>query len=244
LLAALIGKPDPARLDHVVINSVLHDSPAENAGIQPGDRILAMGGTEITSTDLAREIIYNHMDQELTVTYERDGQTGNLVVVPSSTRPEELGATGITMGTPHINASVSEILIAGPLGAWTHTAILFNFVAGMFAGDTHNEDVELVSPVGLGKFYVDTRQSAVYLPSLWYLDVFPFVIGLTISLGIFNLLPIPALDGGRILLALPHALFGKRVPVNAENWVNGIAMMLLLGLMLTIFLRDIYSLIR
>jgi regulator of sigma E protease len=76
------------------------------------------------------------------------------------------------------------------------------------------------------------------------LDIFPFVIGLTISLGIFNLLPIPALDGGRILLALPHALFGKRVPVNAENWVNGIAMMLLLGLMLTIFLRDIYSLIR
>jgi len=243
LLAALIGRPDPTRLDHVVIDSVLHGSPAEQAGMLPGDRILTLDGIEITSVDQAREIIYKQIDQELAVTYERDGQTASLVVIPSSSRTEQEGATGVLMGTPRTSASLSEILIAGPLGTWAHTTVLFNFVADMFVGDSNNEDVTLVSPIGLGKFYVDSRQSSVYVPSLWYFDIFVFIINLTISLGIFNLLPIPALDGGRIILSLPHALFGKRVPVNAENWVNGIAMMLLLGLMLTIFLRDIFQLI-
>jgi regulator of sigma E protease len=243
LLAAMIGKPDPTRLDHVVIDSVLHDSPAAQAGMLPGDHILTLNGIEITSSDQAREIIYSHLDQEINITYERDGQVGNMIVVPSSTRTDQEGATGVLMGTPRTNASISEILIAGPLGTWAHTAMIFDFVAGMFAGGSNNEDVTLVSPIGMGKFYVDSRQSAAYIPSLWYFDIFVFVINLTISLGIFNLLPIPALDGGRIILSLPHALFGKRVPVNAENWVNGIAMMLLLGLMLTIFLRDIFQLI-
>ena len=243
LLAALIGKPDPTRLDHVIIDSVLHDSPAEQAGMLPGDHILTMEGIEITSIEQAREIIYNHLDQELAVTYEREGQIGNLVVIPSSARIEQEGATGVLMGTPRTNASLSEILMAGPLGTWAHTTVLFDFVAGFFTGNSNNDDVTLVSPIAMGKFYVDSRQSAAYGPNLWYFDIFIFVINLTISLGIFNLLPIPALDGGRIILSLPHALIGKRVPVNAENWVNGIAMMLLLGLMLTIFLRDIFQLI-
>ena len=61
---------------------------------------------------------------------------------------------------------------------------------------------------------------------------------LSISLGVMNLFPIPALDGGRILFTLPEILFRKRVPTEWENTVNGIAMLLLISLMLFVNVMD------
>ena len=243
VMAAMIGKSDPTRLDQIMIDSVMHESPAEQAGILPGDRILTLNGVEIDSIELAREIVYDNLDQEVVVTYERDGTVGSLVVIPSSARDKQEGATGIRMGTPRINASPSEILIAGPTLAAAHTVALFDFVASFFTDRSTEVEGGLVSPVALGEVYVENRTSSSYWADLGLLEAIYFIINLTISLAFFNLLPIPALDGGRILLSMPDALFRKRVPVNAENWVNGITMILLLGLMITVFLRDIIHLI-
>jgi len=64
------------------------------------------------------------------------------------------------------------------------------------------------------------------------------IASLTITLGVFNLLPIPALDGGRILFLLPEILFKKRVPPKFENLIHGVGMILLLGFMLYINVMD------
>ena len=61
---------------------------------------------------------------------------------------------------------------------------------------------------------------------------------LSVTLGVMNLLPIPALDGGRILFTLPEILFHKRIPTEWENMVNGIAMLLLIGLLLYVNVMD------
>ena len=72
-------------------------------------------------------------------------------------------------------------------------------------------------------------------PTNWTLNL----IGvLSISLGVMNLFPIPALDGGRILFTLPEILFRKRIPAQWENAVNGVAMLLLIGLMLFVNVMD------
>src|SRR3989304_3803252 len=72
-------------------------------------------------------------------------------------------------------------------------------------------------------------------PTNWTLNL----IGvLSISLGVLNLFPIPALDGGRILFTLPEILFRKRIPADWENMVNGIAMLLLISLMLFVNVMD------
>ena len=72
-------------------------------------------------------------------------------------------------------------------------------------------------------------------PTNWTLSI----IGLlSISLGVFNLFPIPALDGGRILFTLPEILFKKRIPPDMENMVNGVAMLLLIGLMIFVNVMD------
>jgi regulator of sigma E protease len=89
---------------------------------------------------------------------------------------------------------------------------------------------------------VSSRQEAASAPSAgasrptnWTLNL----IGvLSISLGVINLFPIPALDGGRILFTLPEILFRKRIPHEWENMVNGIAMLLLISLMLFVNVMD------
>jgi regulator of sigma E protease len=90
---------------------------------------------------------------------------------------------------------------------------------------------------------VSSRQEAAAAPSAaaapkptnWTLNLIGM---LSISLGVFNLFPIPALDGGRILFTMPEILFKKRIPMEWENTVNGIAMLLLIGLMLFVNVMD------
>jgi len=74
------------------------------------------------------------------------------------------------------------------------------------------------------------------MPSNYTLALFGMI---SVSLGVFNLLPIPALDGGRILFTMPEILFRRRIPYRLENVINGVAFLLLIGLMLLINLRDV-----
>ena len=76
---------------------------------------------------------------------------------------------------------------------------------------------------------------AAQQPTNWTLNLIGI---LSISLGVMNLLPIPALDGGRILFTMPEILFRKRIPPQWENTVNGIAMLMLIGLMLFVNIMD------
>jgi regulator of sigma E protease len=93
-----------------------------------------------------------------------------------------------------------------------------------------NEDVTSRQEVAAAPAGASTPQ-----PTNWTLNL----IGvLSISLGVMNLFPIPALDGGRILFTLPEILFHKRIPTQWENTVNGIAMLLLISLMLFVNVMD------
>ncbi len=69
-------------------------------------------------------------------------------------------------------------------------------------------------------------------------DALGFFASISISLGLLNLLPIPALDGGRIVFALPEIVIRRRIPQEYENWVNGISFILLIVLMIFVNLRD------
>ena len=74
------------------------------------------------------------------------------------------------------------------------------------------------------------------------LNILPIMALITINLGIFNLLPIPALDGGRLVFIFIEMIFRKPVPQKYEKWVHAIGMILLLGLMAVIMIKDIWTL--
>ncbi len=236
---AVLGEPDPARLNEVEIQAVLTASPAEEAGLQVGDILLSVNGQEVHNSDEVRTIIYAHLDQPIAIRYRRGDSTAELSVTPLSSRPAEQGATGLQMGPPMRAISLPKAMLNGFTATFEHCGLLLEMLAKFATGQLKGP-VDFVGPIGIGRMYVGMREAGPTSGLTPVLDIFGFVISISISLGLFNLLPIPALDGGRILLSLPELIFRRRVEARVENWLITATFLLLLGLLVFITLRDVF----
>jgi len=181
---------------------------------------------------------------------DRNGQEINLTATPLSTRKKTEGALGVALGYPSRPATIVEAVGGGATITALQAATIVYLPVALIQGAIAPEDARFIGFKGIFDMFdvaveedVSTRQEAAAAPSPaaapkptnWTLNL----IGvLSISLGVMNLFPIPALDGGRILFTLPEILFKKRIPMEWENTVNGIAMLLLIGLMLFVNVMD------
>jgi regulator of sigma E protease len=241
------GIPDVSR---VVLVEVSPNSPAEQAGFLAGDLILSANGKPIESTEAIRSVIYANMDQPVVIVYERDGEQYTTTVIPSSERTVEEGATGVLLGNPVQKAS---LITALPLGIRVTGMYIYEIAtlpARLIQGTIPAEQARFIGLKGMYDFMSqavtrdqETRQTAAAQPAgaatespTYY--TLALIATLNISLGIFNLLPLPALDGGRIIFLLPELIFRKRVPHKVENTVHAVGIMLLLALMLYINVMD------
>lgn len=238
----------------VTITSVSAGSPAHWAGFEPGDVIRSINGQEIQQSALARQIIFDNLGVPVDFVVLRDGQEVNINVTPSTTRTQQQGALGIGMESATRPATFGESV----MGGFTLTGLQAVTVLSIPVLLIQNAiEPELARPVGLvGMFGMfsqaverdtETRQQAAEAASAGEEAPMPsnytlyLLASLSISLGVFNLLPIPALDGGRILFTLPEILFRRRIPYRLENIVNGAAFLLLIGLMIFVNLMDIFN---
>ena len=181
--------------NQVQILEVSPNSPAEEAGLMPGDLILEVNGTVIDSTLAMQETIYNSLDKPTTIMYVRNGQQGELTLVPRSKPPEGQGAIGIVMGNPTRSVSVIAALPTGVVAVARHGQELLAFPVRILRGQTSPEEGRLVGFKGMFDIYQEVRQSEP-LPNIpSSVNVLGFFATISISLGILNLLPIPALDG-------------------------------------------------
>jgi regulator of sigma E protease len=113
----------------------------------------------------------------------------------------------------------------------------------LIEGQISSSQARLVSPKGLYDIYSQVRASQATTeathPGLAFLNILWFFGNISVILGISNLLPIPAVDGGHIVFLLPELIFRKRVPPAWENAVHAVGFILLLGLMTFLFIQDI-----
>lgn len=249
IIIAQTGMPVPGR---VLIEDVTPNSPAESAGIRPGDVLVAVGGQPVTEIEAARNLIRASLDQPLEMTLERNGQTVQLVATPLSSRTPEQGALGVALSYPRRDATLPEIIGGGVTATVVQSLNLLYVPIGLIQGVIAPEHARLVGLKGIYDFFgqaverdTASRQeaaapaggasSASPRPTNYVLSL---IAMLSISLGVMNLLPIPALDGGRILFTLPEILFRRRIPPRLENVINGVAFLLLIGLMLAVNLMD------
>ena len=233
-----IGAPDPTRANEVLINVVAQNSPAAAAGLQAGDVITKVNGQEIDSTDKLHDLVYANLGKEMIFTYERDGQETEVKLTPRANPPEGEGAIGIVMGTPTMPLSPLVAIPEGARATFEHSKALIGVVGNIVQGQVPQGDARLVGYKGMYDIYenVRTEDSSSGYPS--GVSVLSFLTSISISLGLLNLLPIPALDGGRILFVLPELLFHKRIPQKYENVINAIGFTLMLILLLFINLQD------
>ncbi|HWQ60117.1 MAG TPA: RIP metalloprotease RseP [Candidatus Fimivivens sp.] len=217
----------------VQIYSVDKGSPAESMGIRPGDKMIAIEGVAVSGTEEAQALVSANLGKEIAIIIERAGRSSTLRGTPRLDAPQGEGALGISFAeTGTVRYPWYAALVRGAQATWgiavSVISALVGMVAGLFSG---HQAVDVTGPVGI--IYATKQMSEL---GLTYLIQFAAI--LSINLAIFNILPLPALDGGRILFVIIGKLKGTPVREIIEQRTHQIGFILLLLLMIVVTARD------
>ena len=231
----------------VVIAEVSPGSPAEMAGIQAGDTVLTAAGESMDNVARLQAIIRAHLDQPINLTLQRGDQQVETSVTPLSSRTKMQGAVGVLLGNPlQPTNNWFETVPTSFQATYATVRELLALPGQIVAGAIQPQEAQLAGPRSIWNLFqqsvsrdVESReasaQDADQRPTNYTLLT---IISLTISLGILNLLPIPALDGGRILFTLPEIIVRRRIPPQFEAIVHGIGLMVLMSLLGYFYILD------
>jgi len=214
------------------IERVLSGRPADEAGLEPGDRIVAINGKPVERREQVIGIISSNPENEIELTVERDGVNLTRKVVPEA-REDGQGWIGIYFEP--LKFEKQNPISAVALGAkYTVqvTVLIIDFIGKMIFGEV---PADLGGPVRV--VYEINRAAELGFVNLLQLAAF-----LSINLGLFNLFPIPALDGSRIVFLILEWIRGKPVDPAKENFIHLVGFGVLLMLIVFITYNDVLQL--
>lgn len=221
----------------LTVTQVIPKSPAETAGIKSGDQILALysgaDALEDPKVSSAQKFIASH--EELTFAYMREKKIKTVVMYPKEGLVDGRRAIGISMDKAGIlKLPIHEALYAGALTTaaftWATLTGLLDFFKNIFIGQA--DFSEISGPVGIVSIVGDASE-------LGFVSLLSLVAIISINLAVINLLPFPALDGGRLFFILIEAVKGSPIKPAITNTVNGIGFILLILLMVVVTYSDI-----
>lgn len=212
-----------------IVKDVAENSPASKAGMQAGDKIIEIDGTAITEWEQISPIINENKGKEITVKFERNGETKEVNVVPIPREGEEGALIGI-----HPTTVLKEFSLSEGFRITTYIASeMVKFLGSLFTWSASLDNVE--GPVMIVKRLGDAAEAGVAA-------VVQFAGFLSLNLGIINLLPFPALDGGRLVFLIIEAIRRKPVDPQKEGMVHFIGFVLLMLLSVLIIVKDFRTL--
>jgi regulator of sigma E protease len=224
------------------IAAVTEGAPFEKAGGKKGDVIIGIDGTEISDSADLYEYITKHpfSDKEVTITVERDGSEISLAVTPV------LSSTGYSMGlsynTYRYDTTPLETIKYSFAEIKYQISSVFKSLGLLFQGKLGMKD--FTGPVGIvdiiGTTYDSAKSEGAWMA---FLNVANITILLSANLGVMNLLPIPGVDGGRLLFLLIEAVFRKKVPKKFEGVLTAVCMLLLMIFAVIVMYQDISKLL-
>ena len=216
-------------VDDAKLGKLTDDGSAISSGLKEGDLVHSIDGAEVTTwTDVQQEI-QEHPGEEINFVVERNGETLEIGVTP-----QEVEREGKTVGVigvyPPTEKSVLKVLAFGFTETYNWTIRIFEMLGQLITGQFSLD--ALSGPVGI---YVSTEEVA----KNGILTLMRWAGVLSINLGIMNLLPIPALDGGRLMFFAVEAVRGKPLDRQMEGFVHFIGFALLMLLMIVVTWNDI-----
>lgn len=228
--------------DLPVLTGVTPGYPAEAAGLQAGDTIVKMGNSRIHFFREINAYMQFHPGEEVTVTYERDGERYQAELgAPQYNEEYGYSMYGFQASGQREKGNVLEILKYSAYEVRYWINVTLNSVKALVTGQVSVNDMS--GPVGIVDMIGDGyEQSVSYGYFAAFLQMLYITIFLSANLGVMNLLPLPALDGGRLLFMAVEIIRGKRVDPDKEGMVHFIGMMLLFAFMIFIIFNDVRKL--
>ncbi len=225
--------------DKAVIGDLMEGYPAAESGLQAGDVITKINGSRIC---VGREVYVNtfvNKDGEpMEVTYERDGKEYTTVIVPKYYEEEDRYLMGLNDYMQPVDCRNASVFLYSAYEVRYGLVATTKSLQMLFTGKGSKDDV--AGPIGMAKIIGDVEEvSKPYGFSVVLLNMINIAMLLSINLGVMNLLPIPAIDGGRLIFLLIEVVRGKPVPPDKEGIVHLAGFALLFAFMIFVMFNDI-----
>ena len=217
------------------------EGPASKAGLRPGDRIVSIDAIEINSWNQMTSLIHSRPDDSLSITWSREGFEDSAKVVPivagkdvCDCRVIDLGMIGIAPITEHQENDVFSALAYGFSVTQGNVDKIYNYVCALVSG--HAPFSDLGGPIMIA-------QLAGERASAGFLSLLRFMAFISINLAFVNILPIPGLDGGHLLIILLEGISRREFSVKTRIRIQQVGMAILMLLIVSVLYNDIARLI-
>ncbi len=239
LLAVLISQQN--LVGTTQIHSFKEGSQLEASGLQPKDVIKEINGRHVFSDNDISYLMFTDEDGKMDFVVERNGEKKEIKNV-SFTTVEENGETRIVYDMTIVGVDKTILSVASAACRQTVSVarMVWMSLGDLVTGKYGLKDIS--GPIGTVGFIAESvEQSQEATDYSGLINIMAFI---TINIGVFNLLPVPALDGGRLFFMLIEMIFRKPVPAKYENWIHAAGLILLLAFMAVVSFSDIFKEIR
>lgn len=242
LVYSLVGIPE--KVDYVTINAVVPGSPAQESGLNQGDKLVSVDGVEVSQINEFVAAMEEKKGREV-VLEVASREKGKRVVklTPRQDPPEGEGALGVLISNyDNIFYPIWQMPFRG---AWVGIKEAISWGEAMVVGiwmmlvqlATQGTAPAVAGPVGIYKITASVSEQG-------FLALIKFTGILSINLAVINILPFPALDGGRLAFIFLEKAIGRKVKPKIEYWINLTGMAILITLMIALTLREVLELVR
>lgn len=230
---AFIGIPTPVK--EVVIGGIIAGQPASTAGLKEDDHILSVNGQTVTTWSDFTDIIKQSDQKPLQLKIEREGKIIYKTVTPQTTKQSPAPKIGAYSKVIYEKQGLVTSIKYGFVRTYDFTVLMLQSLGMLFTGAASASD--LAGPVGITMMVGEAAQGGM-------LYLLAFMAFLSINLGVLNLLPIPALDGSRIMFGIIEAIRKKPIAPEKEGFIHWIGFMFLMLLIVLVTFNDIVRLIK
>lgn len=226
---------DQIQVNKTEVGEAITGMPAEKAGIKTGDKVLKVDGEDVNDFPTLAQKIHGRPGQETELLVLRDGQEFTVKVVPIKDPDKNIGLIGIKPAAPvteRVQPSVAQAAKKAVWQCWNISVFTVYYLAQKIWA---RERPDVAGPIGIGQVIVKAVKSGA--------EDFFYLIGLiSTAIGLFNLFPIPLLDGGHVLYYMVEGIRGRPLSQKAMSRANAVGLALLLSLLVFATMNDLQRL--
>lgn len=229
----------PTANNEPIIDGVVQEMPAGKAGLESGDKIISIDGNEVETWSDMSEFIHNSAGREISIKYERNDEIISVKLIPRSEKipidgkVREVGLIGVQGKITYHPASFGEAISAGFKTTASWFKLTISSLGMLIKGEESVKNVGGL--IQIGQLAGESAKSGMS-------SLFALIAILSVNLAFLNILPIPALDGGHIIIALIEGVIRRELNVKVKMMIQQIGTFLLLGLIVLVMINDVLRL--